>query len=136
MPQFKALEFDWTPIHSWSDGNPFTIAFCYPMEGKPFVLKGGCKSIEPILKKTKVPVVVHFSYWHHGNSRYLVNCYGFPKNVLIYFWTSAHKVMPMRGKTRRYIRLSVNVQNGKSVDYRMRRIPRCFPEQLREFAKE
>lgn len=134
MPTLKSLEFEWNKIGSWANGNPFTIAFCYPSEGKPFVLKGGYITIKDIVKKSKIPVVTHLTYWHHGESRYIVECFGFPKSVMIHFWKSSHKTIP--NHKRRYIRLTIAKRGKQDKVYRLRRIPRCFPEQLREYIVE
>jgi len=131
--KFKVTDFSWEPEGSWREGNPFTIAFCYPAEGNPYILKGGSRIITNVMEKTKVPTIVYMSYWHNGNSRYMPMVFGFPKTVAIYFWRNAHKGSKRDG-TRRYAQIIVRT-NKTEKKYKMRRFPRCFPEQLREFVQ-
>jgi hypothetical protein len=132
MPLLKCTEFRWSKIGSYTNGNPFTIAFCYPSDGKPFVLKGGINIIEPILKGTKVPLVVHQTYWKDGHCRSIVTTYGFPMGTYIHFWKNQHKTKPNRFNPRRFAKIIVS-KKGHTTEYNMRRFPRCFPDQLRKF---
>jgi hypothetical protein len=128
----KSTEFSWNKVGSFKNRNPYCIAFCYPSEGKPYVLKGGINTIETILKGTKIPVVVNQTYWKDKKFRSVMMTYGFPKSTYIQFWKHQHKTIPSKTVSRRYCKLIIRSKD-KTVEYRMRRFPRCFPEQLREF---
>jgi hypothetical protein len=133
--KYKVTEFTWDPAGSWRNGNPFTLAFCYPAEGSPYVLKGGSRTISNVMSKVTIPTVVHMTYWHKGKSRYMPMTFGFPSNVSIYFWRNAHKGSKRNGP-RRYAEIVVRTNKSLSEKkFKMRRFPRCFPEQLREYVK-
>jgi len=62
-------EFEWNKIGSYSNMNPFTIVFCYPMNGKHYVVKGGANDVQKYLKQIKIPTFTNTTFWKHGESR-------------------------------------------------------------------
>ena len=52
-------EFDYNPIRSFRDGNPYDVAFCYthPLYHRPFIVKGGFQEVRKYLTKLNIPKV-------------------------------------------------------------------------------
>lgn len=40
-------EFEWTKVGSFEYRNPYTIAYIYPKDREPFIVKGGLNDVEP-----------------------------------------------------------------------------------------
>lgn len=78
-------EFDYNPIGSYRDVNPYDIAFCYPhpLYHRPFIVKGGNQDVRKYLKKLNIPMVVHHTYYQRGNHRRIVELYGVEKGLYI-----------------------------------------------------
>ncbi|MFA7219033.1 MAG: hypothetical protein WC119_00710 [Synergistaceae bacterium] len=78
-------EFPYNVIHSWRDGNPFTIAFVYPKKGEPFIVKGGANDVNPFLGTLKTPCIAHIGYWKGNKCRYNgIKFFGFNSRYKIY----------------------------------------------------
>ena len=67
-------EFDYDPIKSYRNGNPYTIAFVY-MQNESFCVKGGANDVHKfILDYTDgKPYIVHKTYFGDGESRWFVS---------------------------------------------------------------
>lgn len=78
-------EFDYNPIGSYRDVNPYDIAFCYPhpLYHRPFIVKGGVKYTRKYLRKLNIPMVVHHTFYQRGRHRRLVQLYGVDINLQI-----------------------------------------------------
>lgn len=78
-------EFDYNPIGSYRDVNPYDVAFCYPhpLYHKPFIVKGGVKDTRKYLRKLNIPMVVHHTFYQRGRHRRLVQLYGVDKRLQI-----------------------------------------------------
>jgi len=73
-------DFPYDRIHSWRDGNPFCIAFCYasprythnqhPRHGHSnFIIKGGVGDVDLEIKKRHIPMLIFRTLWWRGTSR-------------------------------------------------------------------
>lgn len=118
-------EFPWSKIGSWAwDGDGgFTIAFCYPKDEPPFILKGGLETIDHWLEYTyKKPVMVFRTiYWH-----------GLPRTIVSFFNIIPHYIRwseQFNGK-RKILKL-----NGQEISSPVRRIPRKWPVQLNNYIR-
>ena len=70
-------EFNYNPIGSWNKINPYTMAFVYPKDETPYMIKGGYEDVETYLKNIEIPAIVHYTLWHHKTTRRiikLINC--------------------------------------------------------------
>jgi hypothetical protein len=71
-------EFVYDPKGCWAQANPYTMAFVYPRDGAPYIVKGGMKDVEPFLKNTeKSPAIIHYTFWHYTIARRVIetiNC--------------------------------------------------------------
>lgn len=78
-------EFEYNPIGSFRDVNPYDVAFCYPhpLYHRPFVVKGGVKDTRKYLRKLNIPMVVHHTFYQRGRHRRLVQLYGVDKKLQI-----------------------------------------------------
>lgn len=133
-------EFPYNPIHSFKDGNPFTIAFVYPKDGRPFCLKGGANDVEKWLEKNMSDrnYLLHETWWRDKRSRSSIKIYLHRKEYQAYiFRDTVHlplkdwpreTIMKQRGR-----KISVR-KDGKTVfEKHVRRPPRCFPKELHPF---
>jgi len=69
-------EFPYSRVGSWAFANPYAIAYCYPKDRKPFIVKGGLKDVYPYLAGLDFPMVVHNSLWRQGKSRSFAYLHG------------------------------------------------------------
>jgi len=78
LKTFKSFDYD--RIGSFTNMNPYVIAFCYPEPGtsyifpndEGFIIKGGMKNVErEIAAHPNVPMIVFMTIWRHGQSRQL-----------------------------------------------------------------
>ena len=70
-------EFFYNPVNSWSKTNPYTMAFVYPKDGEPYIVKGGYIEVTGYLEKEDRPAIVHYVLWHHKLHRSIIttiNC--------------------------------------------------------------
>lgn len=78
-------EFDYNPIGSYRDVNPYDVAFCYPhpLYHRPFIVKGGHNDINKYLKKLNIPMVVHHTFYKGTRHRRIIELYGIEKGLRI-----------------------------------------------------
>lgn len=78
-------EFDYSPIGSFRNVNPYDIAFCYPhpLYHRPFIVKGGNRDVTEYLKKLNIPMVVHHTFYKGTRHRRIVELYGVDKELRI-----------------------------------------------------
>lgn len=62
-------EFPWTKIRSYTDGNPWCIAFVYPRKSPAFLVKGGIVHVAKWIESTVTRAVVHYVMFHKGKTR-------------------------------------------------------------------
>ena len=118
-------EFHWDKVQSWKRKDPFMFSFIYPMDGKPFIIKGGLNDVKAEIKKIKdIAFVLHTEWWGNGTTyqmKEFINvkamwCYRSPINF---------------GEDSTHVLLYDKEFLGKPV----KRIPRCFPAQLKQAIK-
>jgi hypothetical protein len=70
-------EFEYSPTNSWATTNPYTMAFVYPKDAEPFIVKGGYIDVKIYMEKEKRPAIVHYVLWHNKMHRRIItaiNC--------------------------------------------------------------
>ena len=78
--------FEYNPIRSFSLGNAYDVAFCYPhpLYHRPFMVKGGHQDIRKYLKRLNIPMIAHHTLYYKGNHRRIFGLYGIDKNIYIH----------------------------------------------------
>jgi len=78
-------EFEYNPVRSFRDGNPYTMAFCYPhpLYHRPFVVKGGFKDCNEYLKTLDYPIFVHLVFYYKGSTRRIFKFYQLDSNLAL-----------------------------------------------------
>jgi hypothetical protein len=150
-------EFPWTPVRSFTDGNPWTIAFVYPRKSAGFVVKGGMNKVKEWIKGSGIKrALVHYTMFGHvPNVRGEVEK---DHRSVIHVFTGSDMVKAFVSrigtdratgkkppKNRRW-QLLVFTTDGKPrrpfsgdgpskmvLDKRLRRPPRCWPKELDQF---
>lgn len=66
-------DFHYDRIGSWSNGNPFCIAFCYTSKQysriNEFIIKGGLNDVDREIKSRHFPMITFRTFWWRGHSR-------------------------------------------------------------------
>jgi hypothetical protein len=68
-------DFPYNPIGSFTNGNPYTIAFCYtnplymPAYDGRFMVKGGNQSVEDFLRRLHIPMLAFKTFWRYKRAR-------------------------------------------------------------------
>jgi hypothetical protein len=132
MERFE-VKFDWpyTRIGSWTNGNPYTIAFCYPIESKPYVLKGGCNNINKYLDSLKEPTLVNKTFWHQGKTRYASYRFFGIKNVYV-----DESYVKEHSRKRNGWSIGIYEKKGKIEICHLRRVPKAFPRELKRYIEK
>jgi len=70
-------EFEYNKIGSWYDGNPYTIAFCYPKDFSPFIVKGGIIDVRSHIEKKMLgkAFLVYYTMFWKGKTRTIIDIY-------------------------------------------------------------
>lgn len=78
-------EFEYNPIRSFSTGNAYDVAFCYPhpLYHRPFMVKGGHQDIRKYLKKLNIPMIAHHTLYYKGRHRRIFGLYGIDSDIYI-----------------------------------------------------
>ena len=78
-------EFDYNPIGSFMNVNPYDMAFCYPhpLYHRPFVVKGGHQDVQDYLRSLNIPIIAHHTFYRNKGHRQLVGLYGIEKGIRI-----------------------------------------------------
>lgn len=133
--------FFYNRIGSYSQMNPYMIAYVYPRDEAPFIVKGGCNDVDKVIKNYKKPAVVHESYWQHGKARYVhVKSINTGLELSIFPKTQKRtKVSCGSYKIGTIMKLIDNKQkdkygHGKTVlEKRIRRIPRSWIKEIDDY---
>jgi hypothetical protein len=126
-------EFPYTPTPALY--SPFTIAFCYPVMGPPGIVKGCNKDVVNYIRKLNTPVICHFTWWRRKQKSSFIKDFGFPKQYLFYCFSSK----PWKySENRKYFWFGIKEYDSvgkekRSFKIEVRRVPRCFPKQIRTF---
>lgn len=157
MPLKVKHEIPWTPVRSFTDENPWCIAFVYPRKSAGFVVKGGINQIEEWIKGSGIKrVLIHYTMFGHGlNGRGEVEK-THRSTISVFTGSDTVKAFVSRvgidrttnkkpPKNRRW-QLLVFTTDGKPrrpfsgdgssklvLDKRLRRPPRCWPKELDQF---
>ena len=112
----KNLSSEWTPKGSWGRVDPYTIAFCYGINGEKYIIKGGRYSVNLELRNITEPTCVHLKYFCKGKSRGEVEVIN-------------------TGDVKAYISKGMGMKvfkNGEIIiDKPLKQIPRCFPKEIK-----
>ena len=115
-------EFEYDVTTSWEEGNPYTIAFCRAPNRENFVIKGGIKEVEALLKTKPFPILASLAYFHHGNTHNSVRLYNSKYDVFNFSVPPGEKPKFTFYK-RKYPRVL-------EVLFKTRRLPYKFPVEL------
>ncbi len=119
-----------SPLSSEDPQNPFTIAFCYPKDKEPFVIKGGWVDVEKRIKSQKDPLVVHITYWWRKAHRNIVEAYNTTQKI---HFEEMGK-LGERKIWKIYTYKNINhVQSEKKVLAVVRRLPRKWIKELNSY---
>jgi len=149
-------EFPYDRLRSWADFNPFVICFVYPITGKPFCVKGGLQDVRPWFEKNLTcSYVMYETIWNGGNNRTFhakvklngnytgnlnahrktkeirIDEYGMDVEVRV---QDGWKMTVHQGIGRRP--RSVCYTQGYLVSKRLKRPPRCFPQEFVEYCND
>lgn len=123
-------EFEYNPIGSFRDMNPYDVAFCYPhpLYHRPFIVKGGHRKIQEYLKKLNIPMVVHHTLYRKGNHRTIVEFYGVESRIYI-----SRSYGPWSGgllrREKRYELVKID-NEGRRLLAEFKRVPRRWIREL------
>lgn len=53
----------------FSDSDPYTIAFVYPKDAPPYVVKGMCDEVKEYIQVYSPVAFYRYTYWFNGKSR-------------------------------------------------------------------
>ena len=78
-------EFEYNPVRSFREGNPYAMVFCYPhpLYHKPFIVKGGYKDCNLYLGGMDFPVFAHFVFFYKGTTRRLFKFYNVDEGIYL-----------------------------------------------------
>ena len=125
----KVIDFS-NQIKSFKENGPYTIAFCYPMNGKNFIVKGGDNEVNGYLKSLTIPTLVNKTYWSGGVCRCGASFYFYgTKNIYVSELYETHKKKNKKYEFRMYCKDDVKT-------FMVRKVPKCFPEQIKELIEK
>jgi hypothetical protein len=133
----KVVEFIWNKIGSFRRFDPFAIAFCYPINDEPFILKGGARDIEDRLEKSKTPVFVNIVFYiRHGKySRW--KFYGLDNKLQLF--VSQTYLLNLKSNKEMYeypTGFEITIRNklkSESLIKTYRKLPKAFPRVVKEY---
>lgn len=120
MPKLEEINLEYKP----NQYSPFTIAFCYPRNQEPFVVKGGWVDVEKFLTSKNEPLLVHITYWHAKAHRTVMSTYNLTKDI--YF----EPIGKRSGKRWRIFTFKDNERKNLAT---VRRIPRKWLKELNPY---
>ena len=146
-------EIPWTKVRSYTDGNPWCIAFVYPRKSKAFVVKGGINQVKEWVKGQHLKrALIHYTMFgkevltHKSAHRSSVEILtGSPTVKAFISRIRTDRVTGKKAPKDRRWQLLVFTTDGKPhspfsgegsrvvLDKRLRRPPRCWPKELDEF---
>ena len=156
MPLEVKAEIPWEKVRSFTDGNPWCIAFVYPRKGKAFVVKGGINQVQEWVSASGIKrALVHYTMFGHNPNGHGGTDKTNRSNIHVYTGSPTVKAFVHRigidrltdkkpPKNRRW-QLTVFTTDGKPhrpfsgegstlvLDKRLRRPPRCWPKELDQF---
>lgn len=124
-------EFDYNPIGSYMQVNPYDVAFCYPhpLYHKPFIVKGGHNQVMEYLRELNIPLIAHHTFYKKGSHRRIIGLYGIDKGIRIQ--KDFRKVHPNRYIVdTKYELVKYSAERTKQVLARFKRIPRRWIREL------
>ena len=121
-------EFDYNPIGSYRDVNPYDIAFCYPhpLYHRPFIVKGGNRDVTEYLRKLNIPMVVHHTFFKGARHRRIVELYGVDKELRI----TKNFSYDMEGRFTSSKKFQLRTSYGGRILAEFKRIPRRWIREL------
>lgn len=121
MPKLEEINLEYNPKSTIGyNHSPFTIAFCYSRNQKPFVVKGGWVDVEEFLISKKEPLLVHITYWKMKAHRTVMSTYNLTQDIHF------EEV----GKRWRIFTFKDNVRKNLAI---VRRIPRKWLKELNPY---
>jgi hypothetical protein len=140
-----AKEFPYNIIGSFRDANPFVIAFVYPRNDKPCVVKGGCNDVEEYIKVNYPIAFVYETMWKEGKSRTNYLVVGCKKSLVIHlvsprtamfiakhsYENNRHYDKPIRWHLTVFERKGMYLSSGKPLfEKYMKKPPRSWIKEL------
>ncbi len=133
---YKKLEvvkdMEYSPIRSFTDANPYTIAFVYPRNGKGIVVKGGANAVEEFIKIGYPVSLVYLTFWKDGIHRSFASIYGM-ENVYLNRNATNDKG---RLHKKHWELVYYPLDSKEVITKRYRKPPRGFPNILKLILKE
>ena len=128
-------EFEYNPIGSFRDVNPYDVAFCYPhpLYHRPFIVKGGVRDTRKYLRKLNIPMVVHHTFYQRGKHRRLVQLYGVDKRLQIskdFSYDQENENVYLKSRKFQLKRLGKGLGDKREVLAEFKRIPRRWIREL------
>jgi len=128
------MDLKWDKIGSFTRADPYSINFCYPIEGTPFIIKGGSQQTLKILKNIDLPCFANITIWQHGQSYSNWRFYGVSP-FRIYVERTYLKARSYRHPTG--FKIVVYDPDIKCVDLeKYRKLPQAFPKAVKEYLKQ
>jgi len=124
-------EFPWERIGCYRRMDPYSIIFCYPINKKPYVLKGSYNSIRKYLEKVTTPTFINETYWKNNISRSYWRFIGMGEKRL--FVEKRYKY-PDKYQLQTGFKIITFIKGeGKKEVAFFRKLPKAFPRKVKEF---
>jgi len=132
----KIVEFVWKKIGSFRRFDPFSIAFCYPIKGEPYIMKGGSREIEVKLEKNKHLVFVNIVYYLRKRHYSYWKFYGLPNDLNVY--VSHTYLIHYESKEEMYnyrtgFKIVIKDNKKEMLIKKYRKLPKAFPRAVKEY---
>lgn len=123
-------EFEYNKIGSWSEGNPYTIAFCYPKKSPPFIVKGGLVNVRIYVEREALTesMIVHYTLFWHKKTRTTFSIYLAKNFISAYLFERINE----KNKKQRY-ELKISNSCGLFTLKWFKRPPRRWIKELNPF---
>jgi len=141
----KFVQNDWDKTRSYKEGNPWTLMFIYPMNGEPYLIKGGmieCK--EWLVEHEKGPHVNFITLWHRGKARQMnPHIENLPGCMRAYCTTMRKEGIPDQGYNHPYGKVivvfrgtTISGSTTRVLHKEVKQFPRCFPKEIKALVEE
>jgi len=131
-----AKEFPYSIIGSWTHANPFCIAFVYPRNAQPCIVKGGLREVEKYIPIHFPASIAHITMWQKKVHRETICFFGLRKGINAHLFSPTHKLSRGSGRHGEPIRWKLSVYEPFSKDAfvkYMRKPPRSWMKELDPF---
>lgn len=129
-------EFDYShKVRTWK-ANPFVIAFVYPAQGKAYIVKGDRIRVRQWIENNEPNCLVWWeTYIHNPYVKSSYTAYSlFVEGARCHCGHNSVQKYGRHVRKGSYIH-ATEIQTGETFYKTMRRMPRCFPRELKKFVK-